>query len=291
MTMRRLINKDFVNIVVHGGCFHADDIACIALLKLVHNEVNVVRKFKVDVDTETADYVLDIGRMDKVTDSQVFLDHHQGPELIGGTKIKHCAFSKLVERMINPDDTLFKKYLFNTLVLPVSAQDNGQNGTEFGLLPSPLTFVNSMGLSWKDDQKLSDQRFNEVAEMATKVIANIIKAAEDKVEAVNEVTYALNRAEYGVMTMNRFLPWTDTVVEYNAGFPKIKLVAFPNNRGGITLQVVPKKIGSFESWLKIPEGIVDFEGCTGQAHGAFAFFEHMDDAVAAARKLIKNAGI
>ena len=127
--------------------------------------------------------------------------------------------------------------------------------------------------------------------MATKVIANIIKAAEDKVEAVNEVTYCINRAEYGVMTMNRFLPWTDTVVEYNAGFPKIKLVVFPNNRGGVTLQVVPKKIGTFESWIKIPEGIVDFEGCTGQAHGAFAFFEHMDDAVAAARKLIKNAGI
>ena len=291
MTMRKLINKDFVNIVVHGGCFHADDIACVALLRLVHKGVNIIRKFKVDVDTETADYVLDIGRVDKVTDNQVFLDHHQGAELIAETEIKHCAFSKLIDRMIDPDDKLFKKYLYSTLVLPIAAQDNGQNYAEFGLLPSPLTFVNAMGLSWKDDQKLADQRFIEVSEMATKVIENIIKAAEDKVEAVNEVTYALNRAEYGVMTMSRFLPWTDTVVEFNDGFPKIKMVAFPNNRGGVTLQVVPKKIGSFDSWLKIPEGIVDFEGCTGQAHGAFAFFDHMDDAIAAARNIIKNVGI
>lgn len=287
MTMRRLINKDNVTAVVHGGCFHADDVACVALLKLMHNEVNVVRKFKVDADTETADYVLDIGRMDKVTDSQVFLDHHQGFELIDGTEVKHCAFSKLVDLMIDPYEKLFKKHLFNMLVLPVSAQDNGQNGAELGLMPSPLTFVNAMGLSWKDDQRLGDQRFSEVVEMAMKVIENIIKNVDAKIEAINEVAYALNRAEGGIMTLNRFLPWTDTVIENNNGFPKIKLVIFPNNRGGVTMQVVPKKTGSFESWIRIPEGITDFEGCTGQAHGAFAFFDFMDDAITAARKLIK----
>lgn len=285
--LERLINKDEVNIVVHGGCFHADDVACVALLKLVHNKVNVARKFKVDVSTETADYVLDIGRVDKVNDTQVILDHHQGPELIDGTEVKHCAFSKLIDRMIDQEAVLFKKHLFSTLVLPVAAQDNGQNGAELGLMPSPLTFVNAMALSWKDDQKLSDQRFNEVVDMAMVVVKNIIKNVKDKVEAISEVTYALNRAEGGVMTLSRFLPWTDTVIEHNGELPKIKLVVFPNNRGGVTLQVVPKRIGSFESWLKIPEGIVDFEGCTGQAHGAFAFFDFMDDAIAAGRKLIK----
>lgn len=287
MTMERLINKDEVNVVVHGGCFHADDVACVALLKLVHNKVNVARKFKVDVSTETADYVLDIGRVDKVNDTQVILDHHQGPELIDGTKVKHCAFSKLVERMMDPDDSMFNKYFMNTLVLPIAAQDNGQNGSDFGLFPSPLSFVNSMCLSWKDDQRLGDKRFSEVVDMAMVVIENIIKNIEDKVEAINEVTYSINRAEGGIMTMNRFIPWTDTVVEYNSGFPKIKLVIFPNNRGEVTMQVVPKKIGSFESWLKIPEGIIDSEGCSGQAHGAFAFFDNIDNAISAARKLIK----
>ena len=288
MTMERLINKDNVTAVVHGGCFHADDVACIALLKLIHNEVNVVRKFKVDVDTETADYVLDIGRMDKVTNSQVFLDHHQGPELINGTQVKHCAFSKLVERMLDADDVVFRKHLFNALVLPVSAQDNGQNGAELGLMPSPLTFVNAMGLSWKDDQKLSDQRFNEVVDMAMVVIKNIIKNVKDKVEAINEVTYAISRAEGGVMNLSRFLPWTDSVIEHNGEDPKVKLVTYPSNRGGYNIQVVPKRSGSFESWLKIPESIVAFEGCTGQAHGAFAFFDTMENAVAAAKQLVKN---
>ena len=283
---KKLINKDEVNVVVHGGCFHADDVACIALLKLVHNEVNVIRKFKVDVDTETADYILDIGRVDKVSDTQVFLDHHQGPEIIDSTQVKHCAFSKLVEHMMDPDDAMFNKYFMNTLVLPIAAQDNGQNGSDFGLFPSPLSFVNSMCLSWKDDQRLGDKRFSEVVEMAVKIIENIIKNVEDKVEAISEVTCSINRAEGGIMTLSRFLPWTDTVVEYNDGFPKIKLVVFPNNRGGVTLQVVPKKAGSFESWVKIPESIVAFEGCTGQAHGAFAFFDTMENAVAAAKHLV-----
>ena len=216
MTMKRLINKDEVTAVVHGGCFHADDVACVALLKLVHKGVNIVRKFKIDPETETADYILDIGRMDRVTDSQVFLDHHQGPEIIDNThQVKHCAFSKLVERMIEPDDKLFKKHLFNALILPVSAQDNGQNGAELGLMPSPLTFVNAMTLSWKDDQKLSDQRFNEVVDMVMVVIKNIIKNIEDKIEAVDEVTEAIKKMEGCVLVLDRYLPWTDTAIEYN----------------------------------------------------------------------------
>ncbi len=287
MTMKRLINKDEVNVVVHGGCFHADDVACVALLKLMHKEVNVTRKFKIDPETENADFVLDIGRMDRISDTQVILDHHQGPELINDTQVKHCAFSKLIERMVDNNDQLFKKHLFNTLVLPVAAQDNGQNGAEFGLFPSPLTFVNAMSLSWKDDQKLGDQRFNEVVEMAKVVIKNIIKTIEDKIEAINGVNNALNRAEGGIMVLSQFLPWTDTVIEHNNGFPKIKLIIFPNNRGEVTMQVVPKKVGSFESWLKIPEGIIDSEGCSGQAHGAFAFFDSVEHAVDAAKKLIK----
>ena len=287
--MKKLVNKNEVNIVVHGGCFHADDVACVALLKLMHDEVNVVRKFKVDVDTETADYVLDIGRLDRVTDSQVFLDHHQGPELIPCTEIKHCAFSKLTERMIEPGDVLFKKYLYNTLVLPVAAQDNGQNYAEFGLVPSPLTFVNAMGLSWKDDQKLSDQRFSEVVEMAMMIIKNIIKNIEDKIEAIDELTAAIINMEGSVLVLGRYLPWVDSVIEYNNGNPKVQLVVYPSNRGGYNIQVVPKKSGSFESWIGIPESITEVKGCTGQAHCAFAFFDNLNDAIAAAKQLVKNA--
>lgn len=287
---RKLINKESVNVVVHGGCFHGDDIACVAMLKLMHKDVNVVRKFKVDPETEHSEYILDIGRLDKVTENQVFLDHHQGPELIPGTQVKHCAFSKLIERMIeSEDDDLFKKYLYNTLVLPVAAQDNGQNGAELGLFPSPLTFVNSMGLSWKDDQRLTDQRFNEVVNMAMVIIENIIKNVNDKVEAYNLTKTAIDNAEEGVMVLDRYLPWTDIVIEYNNGKSNVKLVIYPSNRGGFNVQVVPKKAGSFDSWISIPESIIDFEGCSGQAHNAFAFFDSVDHAVSAAKQLVKNA--
>ena len=283
---KKLIEKENVNVVIHGGCFHSDDVACVALLKLLHKDVNVIRKFKVDVDTEIADYILDIGRVDKVTENQVILDHHQAPEFIEGTEVKHCAFSKLTERMIDPDNVLFKKHLYNALVLPVAAQDNGQNYAEFGLVPSPLTFVNAMGLSWKDDQKLNDQRFGEVVNMAMMVIKNIIKTIEDKIEAVDEVTAAIRKMEGGVLVLDRYLPWVDSIIEYNNGDPKVQLVVYPSNRGGYNIQVVPKKGGSFESWLKIPEEVINFEGCSGQAHGAFAFFDTMENSVAAAKQLV-----
>lgn len=191
--------------------------------------------------------------------------------------------------MIEPDDKLFKKYLYEVLVLPIAAQDNGQDYSDHGLLPSPLTFVNAMGLSWKDDQKLADQRFAEVVDMAVVVIKNIIKNIEDKIEAVDEVTEAIKKMEGCVLVLDRYLPWTDTVIEYNNGEPKVKLIIYPSNRGGFNVQVVPKKAGSFDSWLSIPESIVDFEGCSGQAHNAFAFFDTVDHAVAAAKQLVKNA--
>ena len=283
---KKLINKESVTVIVHGGSFHADDVACVALLKLVHKGVKVLRKFKVDPESEDADYILDIGKTDIVSDSKVVLDHHQAPEFIEGTEVKHCAFSKLTERMIDPDNVLFKKHLYNALVLPVAAQDNGQNYAEFGLVPSPLTFVNTMGLSWKDDQKLNDQRFGEVVNMAMMVIKNIIKTIEDKIEAVDEVTAAIKKMEGGVLVLDRYLPWVESVIEYNNGEPKVKLVIYPSNRGGFNIQVVPKRSGSFESWLKIPESIVAFEGCTGQAHGAFAFFDTVEHAVAAAKHLV-----
>ena len=288
--LKRLIDKDSVTVVVHGGSFHGDDVACVALLKVVHDNVNVIRKFKVDPETETADYILDIGNVDKVTNAQVFLDHHQGPELIPGTEIKHCAFSKLALRMIdNSSHRLFRKYLLEELILPIAAQDNGQNYSEYGLVPSPLTFVNSMKLNWTRDQSFADSRFDLAASMASSIIEIIIDNVEAKVKAYDLVNTAIQKVDGGVMKLDRYLPWTETVIEYNEDLPKIQIVAYPNNRGGFSIQVVPKKIGSFDSWIRISESVTSFEGCTGQAHGAYAFFDSLEHAVTAGKKLVKKA--
>lgn len=287
---KRLIDKDNVTVVVHGGSFHGDDVACVALLELVHEEVNVIRKFKVDPETETADYILDIGKLDKVTDTQVFLDHHQGPELIPGTEIKHCAFSKLALRMLdNNAHRLFRKYLLDELILPIAAQDNGQDYAKYGLLPSPLTFVSSMKLNWRSDQSFSDYRFKLSASMATTIFEVAIDNIAAKVEAYNLVNTAIQKADSGVMVLDKYLPWTETVVEYNEGTPKIQLVVYPNNRAGISIQVVPMKVGSFDSWLRIPDDVANYAGCTGSAHGAYAFFDSIENATAAAKDIVKKA--
>ena len=286
---KRLINKDSVTVMVHGGSFHGDDVACVALLKLVHKEVKVVRKFRVDDPlAEEADYVLDIGKVDSVTEDKVCLDHHQGAEIIKGTEIKHCAFSKLVDKMLDYKWPAYK-YLYEELILPIAAQDNGQDYSKYGLVSSPLTFVSSMKLNWEEDQRLGDERFLSVVEMAKTVIETIIKNIEAKAKAYNLIKEAIKKGEDGVVVFDRYLPWLETVVEYNDGEPKVKLVAYPNNRGGFSIQVVPEKIGSFESWLKIPEDVTKFEGCTGQAHGAFEFFDSMENAEKVAKEIVAAA--
>lgn len=291
--LKRLIDKDEVTVVVHSGTFHGDDVACVALLKCVHKTVNIVRKFKVDNPLEEeADYVLDIGKVDSVTENKVCLDHHQGKEEIPGTEIYHCAFSKLVEHMIDHKNShrLFNKYLLDELVLPIAAQDNGQDYSKFGLVPSPLTFVSSLKLNWEEDQNvLGYSRFNIAVDMAKTVIVTILENIDAKVKAYKFIKEAIDKGEDGVVVFDRYLPWLETVVEHNNGEPKVKLVVYPNNRNGISIQVVPKKIGSFDSWLKIPEDVTKFEGCTGSAHGAFVFFDSIENAKKAAKEIIATA--
>ena len=195
---KKIINKKTIIVIMNGGPFHVDEVACVALLKLVYKEVIVIRKSKVDLEIEDADYNLGIGGINRVSDTQVVLDQHHSLELIDGTQIKHCTFSKLIEYMLDNPDPLFKKYLMNELILPVSFQENGQNCYEFGLISSPLGFVNAMRLSWKDDKKLSDYRFSEVVEIATKVIEIILKNIKDDVEAYNIAKKAIKKAKRNI---------------------------------------------------------------------------------------------
>ena len=73
---------------------------------------------------------------------------------------------------------------------------------------------------------------------------NIIKTIEDKIEAVDEVTAAIRKMEGGVLVLDCYLPWVDSVIKYNNGEPKVKLVIYHSNRGGFNIQVVPLNPGS-----------------------------------------------
>ena len=124
--------------------------------------------------------------------------------------------------------------------------------------------------------------------MAVFVIGIILNNIKAKVEAYKLVKSSIDKADGGVMVLDKYLPWTETVVDYNEGTPKIQLVVYPNNRAGISIQVVPMKMGSFDSWLRIPDDVANYTGCTGSAHGAYAFFDSIENATAAAKDIVKK---
>ena len=80
--------KNFENMVVHSGVFHADDAMCCAMAKIVNPYVHIKRVNKVEHVPNTI--VCDIGGGK--------YDHHQKdvPLMYDGTT-KHCAVSLLWE--------------------------------------------------------------------------------------------------------------------------------------------------------------------------------------------------
>ena len=69
-TTAAVINK----IIVHGGVFHADDVFCVALARIINPDCEVDRVFKipdgVDVNATSGTVVADIG--------DGIFDHHHG---------------------------------------------------------------------------------------------------------------------------------------------------------------------------------------------------------------------
>ena len=290
--MKTMIKKDSVTVTVHGGQFHADDAMCVALLQLGYGKANVAvrRAFKIE-EGDDSDYILDIGREDSVSEAQIRLDHHQSDKgvltQIDETVVPHCAASKLALLMIEDESEDFRATFMREVLVPLAAQDNRVDlGNKIG--SNPFNFVHVLNGTWNENGSpaAQDDRFVQAVNLVREVLDRIITHIRAKEEAESIVRDAIANSSNGVVLLPRFAPWQEVVIAANNGVAKWQLVCHPSNRGGYNLQVVPKENGSFASWISIPDSVGDLEGHIFHAHGAFAGFDTVEHALAAAKEII-----
>lgn len=253
---------------IHAGRFHADDVACVALMRCAFTDVDVVRTNTVDGvidDPDNGVFVADIGGG--------MFDHHQPDARLRADGSKYAACGLLLEWLVEHgclslhgayDDFLEK------FIIPIELQDNGlsRNPLSEGILQ-----LNQMG----------EEGFDSACDMLHRIFQAYLRGAEARAHAKAATMVAFLESDGKVVVFEKFQPgWQSVLAPLG-----VRLGAYPSDRGGWNLQVCslpgePMPVVLPASWSS------DIEECTFvHASGFLAAFSTKDAAVKAAGQLIR----
>lgn len=281
-----------INVLVHDGAFHADELICLVLAEIENPECRVdYRRSRNIEDYEWADLVMDVGgRYDGnvnvlYCEDMKWFDHHQEniPVYENGIKMAACGlYLKHMTKLTNQE----KDYLLKRGLYAVQADDNGQSLKELNLhLPNPFTFVSTFNCDWKTGVygQQQEEGFKKALCVTAWVVRNLLREARLEKEAHDQTELALGNMKNHVVVIGSYCPHMTQVVEFNAGEPNVLVTVFSNSQGQWNVQVVPKETGNFASWVSIPEEVSELPGFVFRHKGAFiAGFTNVYDAIKAA---------
>ena len=244
-----------MQVATHPGTFHADDVFAVAVLQLVHGNLEIVRTRDPDQQA-AADVRIDVGgRFDPATGD---FDHHQkGGAGERANGISYASFGLVWrehgEALAGSAEAAAA--IDERLVAGVDANDVGQT------LVQPLVDdVRPMSVSgviaalnpvW--DEALSraeeDRRFLFAVDLARGMLERELAGAAAFGRARELVAAAIRRAEDPrVIELDSNMPWREAVV---TGAPEALYVVYPKADGWGS-QAVPREVGSFENRLSFP---------------------------------------
>lgn len=245
-----------MRIATHPGGFHADDVFAIAVLRLAHGAVEVVRSRDPEV-LAGADARVDVGGRDDPATGD--FDHHQkGGAGERPNGIRYASFGlvwrRFGERLAGSPEAAAG--IDARLVMGVDANDTGQTIAE-PLFDDvrPLTVsgvVAALNPAWDEDltPEQEDARFLEAVGWAQAILEREIALAQAWQRAKGLVQAAIERAEDPrVVELERNMPWRDTVVQEA---PAARFVVYPKSDGW-GLVAVPEALGSFANRLDLPQ--------------------------------------
>src|SRR5215218_914880 len=236
-----------MKVATHPGNFHADDVFAVAVLQLVHGELDVLRTRDHDAQA-AADVRIDVGgRHDPATGD---FDHHQkGGAGERANGIRYASFGLVWrehgEALAGSPEAATA--IDERLVCGVDANDVGQ------------TLIAALNPSW--DEALSaaeeDERFMQAVALARGMLEREIAGAAAFDRARDLVAAAIRRADDPrVIELASNMPWREAVVN---SAPEALYVVYPKSDGWGS-QAVPRELGSFENRLSFP---ADWRGRSG----------------------------
>ena len=253
-----------MRVATHPGNFHADDVFAVAVLQLVHGELDVVRTRDPEVQA-AADVRVDVGgRHDPATGDY---DHHQkGGAGERANGISYASFGLVWrehgEALAGSPEAAAA--IDERLVCGVDANDVGQTLVEplvGDITPMSVSgVIATLNPAW--DEALTpaeeDERFAQAVELARGMLEREIAGAAAFDRARELVASAIRRAEDPrVIELDSNMPWREAVVT-NA--PEALYVVYPKTDGWGS-QAVPRELGSFENRRSFP---AEWRGRSGE---------------------------
>ena len=244
-----------MRVATHPGTFHADDVFAVAVLRLVHGRLDVVRT-RDDAVQAAADLRVDVGgRSDPATGD---FDHHQkGGAGERANGIRYASFG-LVWRAHGPalaGGRQAADAIDERLVQGVDANDTGQTIVQplvDGVRPMTISgVVAAMNPSWDEEltPEQEDARFEEAVALAGRIVERELAGAAAFARAHELVRAAIRRAEDPrVIELDRNMPWRDAVV---TDAPEALYVVYPKSDGW-GMQAVPQALGEFANRRDLP---------------------------------------
>src|SRR5688500_2642867 len=241
-----------MQVATHPGNFHADDVFAIAVLELVHGELEIVRTRDPERQA-AADLRVDVGgNHDPETGD---FDHHQkGGAGERENGIRYASFGLVWrehgEALAGSAEAAAA--IDERLVCGVDANDVGQTLVETlvgDIRPMSVSgVIAALNPSW--DEALSseeqDARFAQAVELARGMLERELAGAAAFGRARDLVAAAVRRAEDPrVIELDSNMPWREAVV---TGAPEALFVVYPKSDGWGS-QAVPRELGSFENRL------------------------------------------
>jgi uncharacterized UPF0160 family protein len=252
-----------MQVATHPGNFHADDVFAIAVLELVHGELDIVRTRDPERQA-AADLRVDVGgRSDPATGD---FDHHQkGGAGERANGLLYASFGLVWrehgEALAGSAEAAAA--IDERLVCGVDANDVGQTLVEplvGDIRPLSVSgVVAALNPAW--DEALSpeeeDARFAQAVALARGIVEREIAGAAAHERARDLVAAAIRRADDPrVIELDSNMPWREAVI---TGAPDALYVVYPKADGWGS-QAVPREVGSFENRLSFP---ADWRGRSG----------------------------
>lgn len=279
-----------MNLYVHDGVFHADDLLAAALIGRFFPIDRVIRTRDLS-SVKEGDWVADVGGGE--------FDHHSLPKEAYPNGVEYAACGKVARYLqrIGVLSASVLDELCRRLLWPVEASDNGQKAADFGLGPNKMSWSHAFNGNW-DETTGQDDRFQE----ALKITKAILDRELAAIAAVTSAQGLLDSiADSDVVVLPQYVPWQEYAV---ANWPKAKLVLYPA-QGEWRAQVVPCTAtpGDFSSRVQFPaawaglrnEKLSEVTGIAGarfcHAGRFLTVWATREDALAGAALALREGGV
>lgn len=247
-------------IAVHNGEFHADDVFAVAILKLIHPEVKVIRTRDKE-ELKNADARIDVGQ--SYNSGTNDFDHHQQggagerkngiPYASAGLIWKHFG-----EKLVSSSEVF--DYIDEKIIQFVDADDVGLD-TYTIKKSNPYTiadFIHGLNPGWPNQtEELSNKYFEEAVPTITNLLKREIETSEELIKARKIIREEIKKSNGEYLLLEKYLPFRKTVTEES----DLKYVVYPHATEDYwCLFAVPLSMNTFENRKNLPKewgGLVD----------------------------------